>query len=131
MIARTCIRVAAQEDPDRIFKHEPSILYCQRRVELRPISPRTHNLIAPIPLWSRFPFRSDPSPSLEPVQRRIERAVLHLEKIIRGPLNMFADLVTVSRTIKKSSQDQHVKSALKKVSLEMGKTGILSFDTLG
>jgi len=37
----------------------------------------------------------------------------------------------VSRTIKKSSQDQHVKSALKKVSLEMGKTGILSFDTLG
>jgi hypothetical protein len=41
--------------------------------------------------------------------------VLHLEKIVRGALNMLADLVTVSRTIKKSSQDQHVKGALQKV----------------
>jgi hypothetical protein len=49
------------------------------------------------------------------MQRRVKRAVLHLEKIIRGPLNMFADLVSVRRTIKKSSQDQHVKGALKKV----------------
>jgi hypothetical protein len=38
--------------------------------------------------------------------------MLHLEKIIRGSLNMLADLVAVSRTIKKSSQYQHVKSAL-------------------
>jgi hypothetical protein len=49
------------------------------------------------------------------VQRGIKRAVLRLEKIIRGPLNMLADLVAMSRTIKKSSQDQHVKGALKKV----------------
>jgi len=41
--------------------------------------------------------------------------VLHLEKIIPGPLNMFADLMAVGGTIKKSSQEQHVKSALKKV----------------
>jgi len=49
------------------------------------------------------------------VQRGVKRAVLHLEKIIRGPLNMLADLVAMRRTIKKSSQDQHVKGALKKV----------------
>jgi hypothetical protein len=49
------------------------------------------------------------------VQGGIERPVLHLEKIIRGPLNILADLVAVSRTIKKSSQDQHVQGALKKV----------------
>jgi hypothetical protein len=41
--------------------------------------------------------------------------VLHLEKIVRGPLNMLADLVTMSRTIKKRSQNQHVQRALKKV----------------
>jgi hypothetical protein len=69
----------------------------------------------PIPIWSHLPFRGDPSPSLQPVQRRVKRAVLHLEKIIRGPLNLFADLVAVGRTIKKGSQDQHVKGALKKV----------------
>jgi len=39
--------------------------------------------------------------------------VLHLEKIIRGPLNMFADLMAVGGTIKKSSQEQHVKSAVR------------------
>jgi hypothetical protein len=49
------------------------------------------------------------------VQRGVKRAVLHLEKVIRGPLNMLADLMAMSRTIKKSSQDQHVKGALKKV----------------
>src|SRR5215470_19137822 len=69
----------------------------------------------PIPIWSHLPFRGDPSPSLQPVQRGVQRAVLHLEKIVRGPLNMLADLVAVSSTIKKSSQDQHVKGALKKV----------------
>jgi hypothetical protein len=38
--------------------------------------------------------------------------MLHLQEVIRVPLNMFADLVPMSRTIKKSAQDQHVKSAL-------------------
>ena len=53
------------------------------------------------------------SPSFQSVQRGVKRAVLHLEKIIRGPLNMLADLVTVSRTIKKGFlQDQHVRGAL-------------------
>jgi hypothetical protein len=69
----------------------------------------------PIPIWSHFPFRADPSPSFQPVQRGIKRAVLHLEEIIRGPLYVLPDLVAMSRTVKKSSQDQHVKGALKKV----------------
>ena len=69
----------------------------------------------PIPIWGRLPFGRDPSPSFQSVQRGVKRAVLHLEKIIRGSLNMLANLVAVSRTIKKSSQDQHVKGALKKV----------------
>jgi len=41
--------------------------------------------------------------------------VLHLEEIIRGPLYVLPDLVAMRRTVKKSSQDQHVKGALKKV----------------
>ena len=40
--------------------------------------------------------------------------MLHLEKFVRGPLNVLTDLVTVSRPIKKRPQDEHVKSALEK-----------------
>jgi hypothetical protein len=49
------------------------------------------------------------------MQRRIERAVLHLQKVVRGPLNVFSDLVTVSGTVKKSAQDKHVQRALKQI----------------
>jgi len=38
--------------------------------------------------------------------------VLHLQKFIRGPLNVFPDLVTVSRPMEKGSQDEHVKRSL-------------------
>src|SRR5271170_105543 len=46
------------------------------------------------------------------MQRGIERAVLHLEEFIRSPLNVLPDLVTVSRSIEKGSQDAHVKRSL-------------------
>jgi hypothetical protein len=35
------------------------------------------------------------------MQRGIERAVLHLQEFIRGPLNVLPDLVTVSRSVEK------------------------------
>ena len=41
--------------------------------------------------------------------------MLHLQKIVRGPLNVFADLVAMSGPIKKRPQDEHVQRALKKV----------------
>jgi hypothetical protein len=40
------------------------------------------------------------------MQRGIERAVLHLEEFIRGPLNVLPDLVTVSRSMEKRPQDE-------------------------
>jgi hypothetical protein len=38
--------------------------------------------------------------------------VLHLQEFIRSPLNVLPDLVTVSRSIEKRPQDQHVKRSL-------------------
>jgi uncharacterized heparinase superfamily protein len=38
--------------------------------------------------------------------------VLHLQEIVRGPLDMLADLMTMRGSIKKRSQDEHVKRAL-------------------
>ena len=48
------------------------------------------------------------------MQSWIERTVLHLQKMVRGPLNVLADLMAVSGSIEQRSQDQHVKSALEK-----------------
>ena len=46
------------------------------------------------------------------MQRGVERAVLHLQEFIRGPLNVLPDLVTVSRSVEKRPQDEHVKRSL-------------------
>jgi hypothetical protein len=48
------------------------------------------------------------------MQSRIERAVLHLQKVIGGPLNVFANPMTMGWTIEKRPQDEHVKRALEK-----------------
>jgi hypothetical protein len=40
--------------------------------------------------------------------------VLHLKEFLRGPLNVFADLMTVSRSIKKRPQNEHVQCSLQK-----------------
>jgi len=46
------------------------------------------------------------------MQRRIERAVLHLQEFVRCPLNVLPDLVTVSWSVEKGPQDEHVKRSL-------------------
>jgi hypothetical protein len=66
----------------------------------------------PISIRRSLPFGDDPPSSLQAMQRRIERTVLHLQEFVRGPLNMFPDLVTVSWPIEKGPQDEHVKRSL-------------------
>src|SRR5882672_5843517 len=46
------------------------------------------------------------------MQRRVERAVLHLQEFIRSPLNVLPDLVTMGRSIEKRPQDEHVERSL-------------------
>src|SRR5580704_2936397 len=62
----------------------------------------------PISIRRSLPFRHDPASSLQAMQRGIERAVLHLQEFICGPLNVLPDLVTVSRSIEEGPQDEHV-----------------------
>src|ERR1700730_12557209 len=66
----------------------------------------------PIAIWRRLPFVDNPSALLQAMQRGIERAVLHLQEIICSPLNVLPDVVTVSRSIEKRPQDEHVKRSL-------------------
>src|SRR6266849_2069146 len=66
----------------------------------------------PISVRRGLPFGNDPPSSLQAMQRGVERAVLHLQEFVRSPLNVLPDLVTVSRSIEKRPQDEHVKSSL-------------------
>ena len=38
--------------------------------------------------------------------------MLHLQEFIRSPLNVLPDLMTVSRSVEKRPQDQHVQRSL-------------------
>src|ERR1700730_6024003 len=62
----------------------------------------------PVSVGSRLPFGDDPSSLFQPMKRWIERAVLHLKEIVRGSLNVLADLVTMSRPVEKCPQNEHV-----------------------
>src|SRR5258708_22443002 len=68
--------------------------------------------VFPIAVRRRLPFGSYPPSSLQTMQRAIERAVLRLQKFIRRSLNVFPDLVSVSRSIEKRPQDEHIQSSL-------------------
>src|SRR6202041_2797764 len=70
--------------------------------------------VFPVAVGRRLPFGAHPSSLFQAMQRWIERTVLHLQKIVGGPLNVLADLMAMSRSIEKRSQDEHVKSALEK-----------------
>src|ERR1700730_15646865 len=49
------------------------------------------------------------------MQCRIKRSMLHLEEVVCGPLNVLADVMTVSRPVKQSAHDEHVQSALQSI----------------
>ena len=49
------------------------------------------------------------------MQGRVERPVLHLQKVVRRPLNMLADLVAVSRSVEQRAQNEHVQRALQQI----------------
>src|SRR6266852_5228272 len=66
----------------------------------------------PISVRRSLPFGDDPPSSLQAMQRGIERAVLHLQEFIRSPLNVLPNLVTVSRSMEKGPQNDHVKRSL-------------------
>src|ERR1700735_4634350 len=88
--------------PLRFLDHELlSALVCQSVI-----------LELPIAVRSCLPSGGDPPSTFKPMQSGIERAVLHLREVVRGPLNVFAYLMTVRRTIPKRPENKQVHCAL-------------------
>jgi hypothetical protein len=58
------------------------------------------------PIETMPAIKGDPPSPLQSAQCRIKRAVLYLQEIICGPLNVLDDLAAVPRTIKKRSKNK-------------------------
>src|SRR4029077_6773191 len=63
------------------------------------------------------PERRDPAAVLEAVQRWIERAMLHLEHILRSVRARIGNRMTMSRTEHERLQDQQVERPLEQFTL--------------
>src|SRR5207245_1424720 len=63
------------------------------------------------------PFARDPALVFQAIQRRIQRALLNLQAILRNLLDAQEDAVTMQRPEGNGLEDQHVQSALQKVEL--------------
>src|SRR4028118_2104438 len=58
------------------------------------------------------PLRGDQAALLDPVERRIERGLLHAETLVGHPANGLEAAVAVQRAERDGPQDQHVDRAL-------------------
>src|SRR5262245_39811882 len=61
------------------------------------------------------PLTLDPTPSLEPVQSRVERALLDLQYVVGRLLQPPRDGITVHRTPAQRFEDEDIQSSLKQV----------------
>jgi hypothetical protein len=57
---------------------------------------------------------------LDPVERRIERALLHAQRILRHLHNALTDPVTVERPERECLKDQHVERSLQQFGVGLG-----------
>ena len=71
---------------------------------------------APVVL-GRAPERRDPAAILEAVQGRVERAVLHLEHLVRPTLDRMRDGVAVCGPDTERLQDEQVERSLEELTL--------------
>src|ERR1700746_3006203 len=88
--------------PLRFFDHKLLLAFIRQPVVLE----------LAVAVRRRLPFGHHPPSLLQPMQGGIKRTMLHLQKLIRGPLNMLADLMSVRRPIQKRFQDHHVQRSL-------------------
>ena len=61
------------------------------------------------------PLRRDPAFAFEPVQRRIQRSMLHLQHVVRRPLNVLRDRVSVRRPGQERSQNEQIERPLQQL----------------
>src|SRR5262245_16711048 len=62
-----------------------------------------------------FPFRRDPALLLEPMQRWIERALLHRQHVVRELQHSLGDAPAMQRLTRERLQNEEVERALEKV----------------
>src|SRR6185437_16386954 len=100
LICHQCISALLSRGPHYAchrFRHLLPLRFLDRKL-LPALFREPVVLELPVAARGCLPFRGDPAFSCQTVQRRIKRTVLHLEEVIGAALNVFADLVPMSRT---------------------------------
>jgi len=85
--------------------------------QLRPALPRQAVELGVATGLRRPPLGPKPAAVLEPVQRGVQRALLHLEGVFGDLLQTLPDGVAVERSERNDLQQQQVERALKKIGL--------------
>src|SRR5580692_2126767 len=62
-----------------------------------------------------LPFGCNPAFALQPVESRVERAVLDLQQVFRGSLDVLGNLVAMSGPEEQGAEDQHVQRSLEEL----------------
>src|SRR5207244_1333925 len=83
--------------------------------ELFPAERRQAIELGPLSLVGELPGRRDPAFPLEAMHAGIQRSGFDLEQIVRRPLDVFRDRVTVHRSREKGAKDQQIERALQQL----------------
>ena len=66
-------------------------------------------------LGRSLPLGGQPALAFQPVQRRIQRSVFHLQYFFAGPLDVFGDFVAMPRAQQQGPENQHVQRTLEQL----------------
>jgi hypothetical protein len=73
--------------------------------------------LRPLFVLGDLPLGVNPPLALEAVKRRVERAMIDVEDVLRGGSQSNADAVTMLRSVLQRSENEEIKRALEKVRL--------------
>jgi len=65
--------------------------------------------------WGELPLCGNPAFAFHTVKSWVKRAVLDLQDVVSGALNVFGDLVAVGGAEEKSAEDEHIEGALEEL----------------
>src|SRR5262245_37661683 len=93
-----------QPAPFRVLARQP-FLSCRRQPVVLRFSIAVRHL---------RPAGGDPAAFLQTMERGVQRAVIHTQDVLGGPLDMRGDRMAMERAKEQRAQHEHVKRALEK-----------------
>lgn len=97
-------------------------------LDLKLFAPRFREpvILGPAIILGLAPFRFDPAPVLQAVERRVKRTFADAQHVVRPLLNALTDAEAMRRFAAQNFQDEHVQRALEKIGFLHNRCLVLS-----